>query len=52
MNLLICGAVLVVATATLFAFQVLTFRSSFQRDTATLAAIIANNSTGSHGFQG
>jgi len=45
MTLLICGAVLFVAIAALFTFQVLNFRSSFQRDTATLAAIIANNST-------
>ena len=45
MTLLICGAVLFVAIAALFTFQVLNFRSNFQRDTATLAAIIANNST-------
>ena len=45
MTLLICGAVLCVAIAALFTFQVLNFRSNFQRDTATLAAIIANNST-------
>ncbi len=45
MTLLICGAVLFVAIAALFTFQVLNFRSNFQRDTATLAAVIANNST-------
>ena len=45
MTLLICGAVLFVAIAALFSFQVLNFRFNFQRDTATLAAIIANNST-------
>ena len=45
MTLLICGAVLFVAIAALFAFQVLNFRSNFKRDTATLATIIANNST-------
>src|SRR5687768_1948020 len=44
MTLLICGAVLVVAIAGLFVFQVLNFRSNFQRDASTLAVIIANNS--------
>ena len=43
-TLLICGAVLCVAIAALFTFQVLDFRSKFQSDTATLAVIIANNS--------
>lgn len=51
MTLLICGAVLLVAIAALFTFQVLNFRSSFQRDTATLAAIIANNSTAALAFR-
>jgi PAS domain S-box-containing protein len=51
MTLLICGAVLGVAIAALFTFQVLNFRSSFQRDTATLAAIIANNSTAALAFK-
>ena len=50
MTLLICGAVLCVAIAALFIFQVLNFRSSFQRDTATLAVIIANNSTAAMAF--
>lgn len=45
MTLLICGAVLLVAIVALFVFQVLNFRSNFQRDTSTLAAIIANQST-------
>ena len=45
MTLLICGAVLLVAIAALFVFQVLNFRSNFQRDNSTLAAIIANQST-------
>src|ERR1017187_857415 len=45
MTLLICGAVLTVAIVALFVFQVLNFRSNFQRDTSTLAAIIANQST-------
>src|ERR1035438_320495 len=44
MTLLICGAVLFVAIAALFAFQVLNFRSNFQRESTTLALIIANNS--------
>lgn len=51
MTLLICGAILCVAVAALFAFQVLNFRSSFQRDTATLAVIIANNSTAAMAFK-
>ncbi len=45
MTMLICGTVLCVAIAALFTFQVLNFRANFQRDTATLAAIIAKNST-------
>jgi PAS domain S-box-containing protein len=51
MTLLICGAVLCVAIAALFVFQVVTFRSSFQRDTATLAVVIANNSTAAMAFK-
>jgi PAS domain S-box-containing protein len=50
MTLLICGAVLFVAIAALFSFQVLNFRTNFQRDTATLATIIANNSTAALAF--
>ncbi len=50
-TLLICGAVLFVATTALFTFQVLTFRSTFQRDTATLAVVIANNSTAAMAFK-
>jgi PAS domain S-box-containing protein len=50
MTLLICGAVLCVAIVALFTFQVLNFRSNFQRDTATLAVIIANNSTAALAF--
>src|ERR1035437_1969351 len=45
MTLLICGAVLCVAIAALFTFQVVNFRSNFQLDATTLAAVIANNST-------
>ena len=51
MTLLICGAILFVAITALFSFQVLNFRSSLQRDTATLAAIIANNSTAALAFK-
>src|SRR5947207_5968709 len=51
MTLLICGAVLFVAIAALFTFQVLNFRFNFQRDTATLASIIANNSTAALTFK-
>src|SRR5215470_15927312 len=50
-TLLICGAVLFVAIAAMFTFQVLNFRSNFQRDTATLAVIIANNSTAAFAFK-
>ena len=45
MTLLICGAVLCVAIAALFAFQVVNFRTNFQLDATTLAAVIANNSS-------
>src|SRR5450631_4234370 len=51
MTLLICGAVLLVAIVALFVFQVLNFRSNFQRDNSTLAAIIANNSAGAMAFK-
>ncbi len=50
LTLLICGTVLLVATAALFTFQILNFQSNFKRDTATLAAIIANNSTAALAF--
>ncbi len=45
MTLLICGAVLLVAIASFFSFQLVNFRTNFERNTSTLAAIIANNST-------
>ena len=51
MTLLICGAVLLVGVAALFAFQVLTFRLNFERDTATLAVIIADNSSAAMTFK-
>ena len=51
MTLLICGAVLLVAIAALFVFQVLNFRSNFQRDNSTLAAIVANQSTAAMRFK-
>jgi PAS domain S-box-containing protein len=51
MTLLICGAVLLVAIAALFVFQVLNFRSNFQRDNSTLAAVIANQSTAAMEFK-
>ena len=51
LTLLICGAVLCVAVAALFTFQILNFRSNFQRDTATLAQVIANNSTAALAFK-
>src|SRR5271169_4630657 len=46
MTLSICGAVLCIAIAAFFAFQVLNFRATFKRDAATLTAIIATNATG------
>ena len=51
MTLLICGAVLLVAITALFVFQVLNFRSNFQHDNSTLAAIIADNSAGAMAFK-
>src|ERR1019366_2993687 len=51
MTLLICGAVLCVAITALFIFQVLNFRSNFQRDATTLAAVIADNSAAALFFQ-
>jgi len=50
MTLSICGAVLLVSLAILMVFQILNFRSNFQRDTETLSAIIANNSTAALAF--
>ena len=49
-NLVISGAVVLVATAALLVFQVLNFRTNFKRDIATLAAVIANNSTAAVAF--
>src|SRR5581483_203175 len=51
LTLLICGAVLCVAILALFFFQILTFRSTFQRDAETLAVVIANNSTAALSFK-
>src|ERR1017187_6863249 len=51
MTLVICGAVLLVAIAALFTFQVLNFRSNFQHDGMTQALIIANNSTAAMSFK-
>jgi PAS domain S-box-containing protein len=51
MTLVICGAVLLVAIAALFVFQVVNFRSNFQRDNSTLAAIVANQSTAAMRFK-
>ncbi len=44
MTLVICSAVLLVATAALFSFQVWNFRANFQHNTETMAQVIANNS--------
>jgi PAS domain S-box-containing protein len=51
MTLLICGAVLCVAITALFSFQVLNFRSNYQRDAVTLATVIADNSAAALFFQ-
>jgi PAS domain S-box-containing protein len=50
MTLVICGAVLCVAIAALFTFQVLNFRANFQRDASALAAVVANHSTAAMAF--
>jgi PAS domain S-box-containing protein len=51
MTLIICGAVLVVAIAALFTFQLLHFRFKFEADGMALANIIGNNSTGALSFK-
>src|SRR5436190_5530762 len=51
MTLVICGAVLLVAIAVLFTFQILNFRSNFQQDVTTVAQIIARNSTAAIAFK-
>ena len=51
LNLSICAAVLVMSLAAVFVFQILTFRSSFKRDLATLAAVVADNSTAALAFK-
>ncbi len=51
LTLLICGTVLVVAAAALFAFQIYTIRANLHEDTATLARIIADNSAAAASFQ-
>ena len=51
MTLLICGAVLCVAIAALFTFQVLNFRSNFQQDASTVAVIMARNCTAALAFK-
>lgn len=43
--LILCGAVLLLATLVLLVFQVVSFRQHFRRDTQTLAAIIGQNAT-------
>ncbi|HWF19163.1 MAG TPA: PAS domain-containing protein [Verrucomicrobiae bacterium] len=51
MTLSICGAVLCIAIAVLFTFQVLNFRANYQRDLDTVAVIIANNGTAALAFK-
>ena len=50
-TLTICAAVLFLAGLALIGFQIFSFRSNFKRDTATLAAIVANNSTAAMAFK-
>ena len=50
MTLTICGVVLLVSVTLLISFQLLNFRADFQRDTATLSSIVANNSTAALAF--
>ncbi len=42
-TLIICSVVMLAASAALFAFQLLHFHSSFERETAALSAIVASN---------
>jgi len=51
MTLVICSAVLLVATAALFSFQVWNFRANFQSNTETMAQVIANNSVAAVEFK-
>ncbi len=51
LTLIICGTVLIVATAALFAFQIYTIRANLRQDTATLARIIADNSAAAASFE-
>ncbi len=51
MTFVIVGSILLVAIAGLFTFQVVNFRASFQTDTETLTAVIANNSTAALAFK-
>lgn len=50
-TLLICGAVLLLATGSFFIFQVVKFRSTFQTDSSALAVIIGDNSTAVMAFK-
>lgn len=49
-TILICGVVLPVSILALVVFQSLSFRTGFKRDFATLAAILADNSTAALAF--
>lgn len=49
-TLTICAAVLCVAVAALFIFQILNFRENFKLDTSTLASIVADNSAAALAF--
>ncbi len=51
LTLVICAVVLVVAVAALFTFQVLNFRSNFQRDVSAVTKIVARNSTAAVTFK-
>jgi len=51
MTLVICGAVLLVATIALLSFQVWNFRANFKQAAATMANVVANNSTAAAEFK-
>ena len=51
MALFKCGMVLLVSITPLFIFQIWNFRTTFERDTAVLAAIIGGNSAKAQFFE-
>lgn len=49
-NILLSSVVVLVAAAAVFGFEMINFRTNFRRDMATLAAVVANNSTAALAF--